>query len=92
MSYLRYLCYLANSGDQYIFCWFFGFVLVFLWGFFVFLFLFVLRLVRGGVLHIVCCVLFCCLRLESCVPNVGNFSGLSILDCPFGFTVVYLSF
>jgi hypothetical protein len=28
---------------------------------------------------------FVCLRLGSCVPNAGSFSGLSILDCPFGF-------
>ena len=34
MSYLRYLCYLANSGDQHIFCWFFCFVLFFLCFFF----------------------------------------------------------
>ena len=25
------------------------------------------------------------LRLVSCLPNVASFSGLSILDCPFGF-------
>ena len=33
------------------------------------------------------CVSFClvCLRPVSCVPIVANFSGLSILDCPFGF-------
>ena len=32
-------------------------------------------------------VLFCfvCLRPVSCVPNVAKVSGLSILDCPFGF-------
>jgi hypothetical protein len=26
-----------------------------------------------------------CLRPMSCVPNVSSVSGLSILDCPFGF-------
>jgi hypothetical protein len=32
------------------------------------------------------CVLLCfvCLHLVSCVPYVAIFSGLSILDCPFG--------
>ena len=29
--------------------------------------------------------LFCCLRPVSWVPNNASFSGLSILDCPFGF-------
>jgi len=28
--------------------------------------------------------LLVCLRLVSCVPNVANFSGLSIIDCLFG--------
>jgi hypothetical protein len=28
---------------------------------------------------------FVCLPLMSCVPNVASFSGLFILDCPFGF-------
>ena len=28
---------------------------------------------------------FVCLRLVLCVPNVVSFSGLYILDCPFGF-------
>jgi len=33
-----------------------------------------------------CCVFyFVCLRPVSCVPNVACFSGLSILNCPFGF-------
>ena len=35
----------------------------------------------SGVQHILHCV---CLRLVSCVPNVASFSGLSIVDCPFG--------
>jgi hypothetical protein len=34
------------------------------------------------VIHGCYCV---CLRPESYVPNVASFSGLSILDCPFGF-------
>ena len=28
---------------------------------------------------------FVCRRPVSCVPNVASVSGLSILDCPFGF-------
>jgi len=42
----------------------------------------------SGVQHILCCVFcFCigCLRFVSCTPNVASFSGLSILDCLFGF-------
>jgi hypothetical protein len=35
--------------------------------------------------HIVLCFLFYCLRLVFCVPNFASFSGLSILDCTFGF-------
>ena len=35
-----------------------------------------------GVKHILSCFLFC-LSL-SCLPYVVGFSGLSILDCPFG--------
>jgi hypothetical protein len=40
--------------------------------------------------HIVMCFCFVCLRLVSDVPNVASFSGLSILDYPFGFSNVYL--
>ena len=42
--------------------------------------------VYSGVQHILCCVCFCfvCLRLVSCVPYVVSFSGLYIVDCPFG--------
>jgi hypothetical protein len=29
---------------------------------------------------------FVCLRHVFCVPNVANFSGLSIRDCPLGFS------
>ena len=36
------------------------------------------------------CVVFVCFRLLSCVPNVSSFSGLSILDCPFIFSGVYI--
>ena len=33
-----------------------------------------------------CCVFsFICPRPVSCVPNVASFSGLSIIDCHFGF-------
>ena len=38
----------------------------------------------SGVQHILCCV-FVCPRPVSRVSNVASFSGLSILDCPFGF-------
>ena len=40
-----------------------------------------------GVQHILCCS-FCFVYLPlimSCVLNVASFSGLFILDCPFGF-------
>jgi len=44
-------------------------------------------------LHIVVlntyCVVFFVLS-SSCVPNVAIFSGLSILDCPFSFSNIYL--
>ena len=47
--------------------------------------------VYSGVQHILCCVFcFVCLRLELCISNVASFSGLSILDYPFGFSNVYL--
>jgi len=26
-----------------------------------------------------------CIHLVYCAPNVANFSGFSILDCPYGF-------
>ena len=32
-----------------------------------------------------CCVVFFCLRPVFCVSVVASVSGLSILDCPFGF-------
>ena len=32
-----------------------------------------------------CISSFVCLRPVSCVPNVATVSGLSILNCPFGF-------
>jgi hypothetical protein len=38
----------------------------------------------NGVQHILCCVLLFCLS-SSCVHYLASFSGLSILDCPFGF-------
>ena len=36
---------------------------------------------------VVLCLFFCFVRLRPvfCVPNVASVSGLSILDCPFGF-------
>ena len=37
-------------------------------------------------LNFLCCVVFCVsLRPVSCVTNVDSVSGLSIIDCPFGF-------
>ena len=51
-------------------------------------FVFVLFLVYGGVQHILC-FYFVCL-LVNCVSSVASFPGLSILDCPFGFSKVYL--
>jgi hypothetical protein len=49
------------------------------------------HLVHGGVQHILCCIfLFFWLHLVSCVTNVASFFLLSILDCPFGFSYVYL--
>ena len=42
--------------------------------------------VRVVLLRFLCCVVFfVSLRPVSCVPNVASFSGLSIIDCPFGF-------
>jgi hypothetical protein len=39
-----------------------------------------------------CCVFcFVCPRPVSCAPNDDSVSGLSILDCPFGFLYVYLT-
>ena len=47
--------------------------------------------VYSGIQHILRCdFCFVCLRLELCIPNVAIFSGLSILDYPFGFSNVYL--
>ena len=66
----------SNSYCVVVFC----FVLV--------VFVFVLLLVYGGVQHILC-FYFVCL-LVNCVPSVASFPGLSILDCPFGFSKVYL--
>ena len=40
--------------------------------------------VYSGVQHILCCVL-CLVCLLFCAANFASFSGLSILDCPFGF-------
>ena len=40
--------------------------------------------------NFLCCVfMFACLRLVSCFPSVTDVSGLSILDCPFGFYNVF---
>ena len=49
--------------------------------------LFVFVCVKRCPTHIVmyCVFMFCLSLSSSCVPNVASFSGLSILDCPFGF-------
>jgi hypothetical protein len=39
-------------------------------------------LAHGGVQHILCCALVCV--SSSCAPSVASFSGLAIIDCPFG--------
>jgi hypothetical protein len=45
----------------------------------------------SGVQHILCCVFcFVCLCLVSCVPYVVSFSGFSILDCPFVFSLTFI--
>ena len=48
-------------------------------------------------LFVFVCVYWCPIRVEflfcpssSCVPNVTNFTGLSIFDCPFVFSNIYL--
>ena len=96
MSYLHYLCLLVYSGVQHVLCCVFllplssscvlcmmasnTYCIVFLG-----LFVFVLCLVYDGIQHVLYCVSwFICFRLMSCVPNIASFSGLPILDCPFG--------
>jgi len=37
--------------------------------------------------NVLCCAFVFYLRPVSCVPNVVSFSGMSILDCPFGFVL-----
>ena len=44
-----------------------------------------------SIIIMLCFVLFVCLRLVSCVPNVTSFPGLSILECPFGFSLTFIS-
>ena len=44
---------------------------------------------HSGVQYIVCCV-FLFFFSSFCVPYVGSFSGLSIFDCPFGISNVWL--
>jgi len=43
----------------------------------------------NSIMYIMSTYCFVCvcvvLRPLSCVPNVASFTGLSILDCPFGF-------
>jgi hypothetical protein len=50
--------------------------------------LFVCLFVYNGVRHILCFLLS---LSSSCVVNVASFSGLSIFDCPFNFSNVYLA-
>jgi hypothetical protein len=48
-------------------------------------------LAHSGVPHILCCVYcFLCIRLMFCVYNVASFSGLSILNCPFGILLMFI--
>jgi hypothetical protein len=42
--------------------------------------------------HLLKLSVFVCLRPVFCVPNVANVSGMSILDCHFGFSNVYFIF
>jgi uncharacterized membrane protein required for colicin V production len=43
----------------------------------------------SGVHHKLCCVVF---SVFVFVPNIPSFSGLSILDCPFGFTLTFIKY
>ena len=43
----------------------------------------------NGVQHILCCVFLFCLS-SFCVPDVANFSGVSILDLPFRFSLTFI--
>ena len=79
MSYLRDLCLFALSGVQHILCCVFCFV-----------FLRLVSYVWWCRTHILLIFCFAYLRLVSCVPNAVSFSGLFILDCPSGFSNVYL--
>ena len=38
---------------------------------------------------LLCCFTFVCLHLVSYILNVVSFSGLSIHDCPFGFSLTF---
>ena len=40
------------------------------------------------IVTLLCCGF--CLSLVSCVPGVASFSGLSILDCPFRFSLTFI--
>ena len=69
MSYLRYLCLFVYSGVQHVLCCVFV------------LFFFVLLPVSPDCLFQIAPSVF---SNVYCVPYVATFSGLSILDCPFG--------
>ena len=43
----------------------------------------------NGVQHILCSVFLFCLS-SFCVPDVANFSGVSILDLPFRFSLTFI--
>jgi len=92
MSYLRFLCSFTHRGvKDFLNIWVTWRVS------YKRLELFTLRehmgspLVFDGVrvvrlFRFLCCIhCFVCLHHMSCVPNFDSFSGLSILDCPFGF-------
>ena len=94
------LC-LVHGGVQHILCYVFCFVCLHLvscvWWcpayivlcFFV-LFVFILCMMVSSIYCVVFFVLFV-FRLVICVPNVANFSGLAILECPLGFSKLYYS-
>jgi hypothetical protein len=80
MSYLRYLCLLANSGVLGILCCVFVFCFL-LWSSCV-------PYVSEYCLRIVMSYAYCVVVLfsfsSSCVSYVASYYGWSIFDCPFG--------
>jgi hypothetical protein len=78
------LCLFVYSGVQHILCCVCLCIMVSNTYCVVFCFV-CLRLVVYPMLSVsLDCFCFVCLRLVSCVPYVVSFSGLYIVDCPFG--------